>query len=104
MEIMTISFAEALLKRLKGQNVEIYSGDVAITRQYSQDSIMMKDVLRGKLIDAEGELLILEYTDLITLNTTLVYINAWNVRAIVKPENALSMTDIFNSEHERVKK
>lgn len=101
---MEKSFAEIILKRLKNKMIEVYSGDTGTTRQYAQDSVTLKEVIRGKLIDAEGELLVVEVIDNYTKNKNHVYINAWNVKSVVEPKNGLSVTDIYNGEHERVLK
>lgn len=98
------SFAESIVRRLKNKIVEIYSGDTGTTRQYSQDSVTLKEVIRGTIVDAEGELLVIEVTNKETYGVNLVYINAWNIRIIVEPKNGMSITDIYNGEHERIKK
>lgn len=100
----TSSFAEALMRRLMGKIIEIYSGDTGVTRQYSQDTVTMKEVIRGRLVGAEGELLIIEILDDNNISVNVVYINAWNIRSVIEPKNGYSITDIYKAEHERVRK
>ena len=97
-----ISFAEAILRRLKGKMVEVYSGDNAVTRQYSDSTVTMKEVIRGIVVDAEGELLVLKVASDTTEN--LAYVNAWNVRSIIEPKHGLSIIDMYSGEFERVRK
>lgn len=101
---ITSSFAEALAHRLLGRMIEIYSGDTGVTRQYSQDTVTMKEVIRGKLVGAEGEMLIIEIQDDNNKLVNTVYVNAWNIRSAIEPKNGYSITDIYKAEHERVRK
>ena len=96
------TFAESLLNRLKGKVVEVYSGDTATTRLYSDVNVSLKDVIRGELQDAEGEWLIIKVN---TVNgSNLVYVNTWNIHSVVEPKNGVSMVDVYTMEHEKVRK
>lgn len=101
---MSNSYAEVLFGRLKNKNVEVYSGDTGTTRQYSQDTVTMKEVIRGLFVEAVGDAIMLEVSDNSNTTTNIVYINAWNVKTIVELKNGLSVTDIYNGEHVKVKK
>ncbi len=93
-------YVESVLPYLRGKFVEIYTGSSAKTRKYSDFDQNQKEVIRGILKDGSHDLLILEVTDRLG-NSNNVYINGWAVRAIVEPQNSISIIDVYVDEHEK---
>ncbi len=91
------TFVEIAASFLKGKNIELYAGTSGRSRAYSDFEVQQKEVIRGVLKDAIGELLIVEVAD--GPNTNLVYINGWSVVAIVEPKNGMSMVNIYVDEN-----
>jgi hypothetical protein len=91
-------YAAAVIVHLKDQLVEIYSGDVKTTTKFAEQDVEHKNVIRGKLIAAVGDSLIV----LVEKNgrNAKVFVNAWGVRAIVALEEKLYIKDIYEDEYE----
>lgn len=102
-----MSFIDGL-KELLGEQVEIYCGQSKRTLKFSDYDIMQKTVIRGKLVDLQGDCLVVECERLITEDNmphkNRIYINTWSVTAICVPDNYLSITDMFIDEHKKQKK
>jgi len=96
-------YVESILPYLKGKFVEVYAGSSAKTRKYSDYEQNQKEVIRGILKDGSHDLLIVEVTDRLG-NSNDVYINGWSVRAIVEPQNGISIIDVYVDEHEKQNK
>lgn len=92
-----ISFAESVLPFLKDKNVEIYTGSSEKERHYSDYDSVQKEVIRGTLKDAKGDMLIVEVT--INHKTNLIFVNCWMVVAIIEPKNGISMDDSYCDAH-----
>lgn len=99
---MSLTFAEAVAKQLNNQEVEIYLGDMGMIRVYSQHQEPMKEVIRGSVVGASGDMLILE------INRdglkTKVYLNGWNIKTVIRVNTEFSTIDMYNSEADRIKK
>lgn len=96
------TYVEIAASFLKGKNVEVYAGTSGRSRAYSDFEVQQKEVIRGVLKDAIGELLIMEVTD--GSNTNLVYVNGWSVVAIVEPKNKMSIVNIYVDENTKQRK
>lgn len=91
-------YAAAVIVHLKDQFVEIYSGDVKTTTKFAEQDIEQKNVIRGKLVAAVGDSLVV----LVEKNgrSAKVFVNCWGVRAIVALEEKLYIKDIYEDEYE----
>lgn len=96
-----VGYAEAVLHYLKDKTVEVYVGTFDKTRKYYDFDQQVKQVLRGILKDANGELLILEIKDPLG-NNNLVYLNGSNIISIVEPYNGMATMDIYVDEKQKV--
>ncbi len=96
------SFAESIFERLGGKRVEVFTGTSSKTREYVDFSYSTKEVIRGNLVDAEGDLLTLEVSG--PEGANLVYINAWFVTAIMEPKNKVSIVDVYCDEYDKQSK
>ncbi|HVI41803.1 MAG TPA: hypothetical protein VM577_14215 [Anaerovoracaceae bacterium] len=90
------TFAEAVANRLRDQGVEIYCGDSGETHKFSDTESTEKSIIRGIVKDALGDCLILEVTK--QGLTATVYMNAFNIRAIVPMSDSLYIKDIYDDE------
>lgn len=99
---MEKTFVESVASYLKGKNVEVYAGTSSKSRAYSDFEVQQKEVIRGILKDAIGELLIIEVDN--GINTNVVYVNGWSVVAILEPQNGISIIDVYVDEHTKQKK
>lgn len=97
------TFSEAVYERLKGKFVEVYGYTSSTTQYYSDLAANRKELIRGILIDCDGDLLVIEVT---TENNSknLVYLNGWGVQILIEPKNGISMVDVCVDEHEKVNK
>lgn len=97
---MSNSFGETLLSFLKDKQVEIYASSSSKQREYADYSVSYKEVIRGTLREATGDLMILEVSDH-RGNTNLVYVNCWTVTAVIEPKNGISIVDVYCDEHKK---
>lgn len=95
-----LSFAEAIFEKLQGKRVEVYTGSSSKTREYADFSYSTKEVVRGILKEASGDLIVLEVTGPEGA-TNLAYLNCWNVVAILEPKNKVSIVDIYGDEFDK---
>lgn len=93
------SYVESLLPFLQGKRVEVYTGGNSKDREYLDYTVSYKEVVRGKFIDAVGDVMILEISD--KGNTNLIYLNGWSITAVIEPKNKLSMFDAYSDEAEK---
>lgn len=95
------SFAELLCGHLQNELIEVYSGDNGTTRNYADYQETLKEVIRGTLMAAEGELLVLEVEH--EAGKGLVYVNAWNVRSVCRVKDG-TLTHIYQTESPKKRK
>lgn len=100
---MADSYVETLIPFLKGKKIEVYTGSSSKDREYSDHTIQYKEVIRGRFIDAIGDLLMIEISD-VEGRTNIVYVNSWVIVAIIEPKNKLSMFDAYCDESEKQEK
>jgi hypothetical protein len=87
------SYGELICKRLKDKKVEIFLGTNSKSHEYLDYSVSRKEVVRGIVRDAEGDLLIIEISK--HGQTNLVYLNIWNIYMVVEPKNSISIVDVY---------
>lgn len=100
---MADSYVETLVPFLKGKKIEVYTGGNAKDREYSDYTIQYKEVIRGIFVDAIGDVLMVEISD-VEGNSNVVYLNSWTIVAIIEPKNKLSMFDAYCDESEKQEK
>ena len=93
-----IGFSEALIGLLQDKFVEIYVGSSSEERMYSDFTVSRKEVIRGYLRAAYGELLVVEVIFPQTGKRNLVYLNSWSITSVVEPKVGASTTDIYHDE------
>jgi hypothetical protein len=91
-------FAAALLKHLKGKEIEINSGDIKTINKFAEQDINHKNVIRGLLEDACGDALLLAVKR--DGKYGRVFINVWSVKSVVPIEDDLFVKDIYDDEHD----
>lgn len=94
------SFVEGLVPFLKGKKVEVYTGGNSKDREYMDFTVSYKEVVRGKFVDAVGDVLIIEIQDGAG-NTNNIFLNTWCVTAVIEPKNRISMFDAYCDEAEK---
>lgn len=90
---MTETYGEAVYSQLKDRKVEIFLGSNSKSHEYLDYSVNQKEVIRGTLRNAVGDLLVVEVG--CGDRTNLAYINIWNVIMIVEPKNGISVIDVY---------
>lgn len=96
-----ISFAESVLPYLKDKQVEIYANSSALERRYADYCITQKEVIRGILKDASGDMFIVEVSSNDGTGNNVLYINCWHVTSIIEPKNGISITECYVDEHRK---
>jgi hypothetical protein len=91
-------FAAAILHHLKDQEVELYCGDVRTTRLFADYERAQKNVLRCVIKDALGDCLIVECNK--RQGSATVFVNVWAIKAIVRVNDPLFISDIFEDEEQ----
>src|SRR5271163_4101897 len=93
-------FSDELLTKYKGKILELYIGDQCETLNFDEFSVPMNCSIFGKLIDVLDRFIIIDcyYFDtrskkLMTGN--LIYINAFQIRAMSEVNGRGSLGDIF---------
>lgn len=97
---MAETFAESLLSYLKDKKVEVYANSSAKEREYADFSVTHKEVIRGVMRDARGDVILIEVTDKSGRNN-IVYVNGWSVTAVMEPKNGMSIVDVYCDEYEK---
>lgn len=95
------TYAEQLVFLLKEKTCEIHTGDTKHTQQYSDYSINKKSVVRGKIIEAYGDVLVM---DCITNSgeTTRAYINGYAI-SLVTEYDGRNVSNIYLDEDKQSK-
>jgi hypothetical protein len=97
--MITTSYSETLFKYLKDKNVEVYCGDNSRDQEYADFSVSSKSVIRGKLVNADGNCLMIETT--IDNKSNIIYINCRMITAVIEPKNKISIVDVYCDESAR---
>ncbi len=101
-EIKLHPYAAALLKHLKGQEVEINCGDIRTVVKFAEQDVNHKHVICGVLEDACGDsLIILSEKD---GKFARVFINVWSVKCVVQINDPLFIKDIYEEEYDNFAK
>lgn len=98
---MKKSFAESVLPFLKEKRVEIYANSSSLERTYADYHVTQKEVVRGILKDASGDMFIVEVSSNDGTRTNLIFINCWHVTSIIEPKNGIALTDSYVDEHKK---
>lgn len=94
---MAKTYAEAIFEKLKNKFVEVHTGDTRKVHQYADYTLERKSVIRGTLIDVDGDLLVVKALTK-TNKETIVYINGWGVTLVTDYEETTNITDIYQDE------
>jgi hypothetical protein len=94
------TYAEAIASRWEGKIVEIHTGDTRHSQQYVDYTINKKSIIRGKIIAADGDAIVINCL-LKNGNTTEAIINGWNIFVITEYNPGTNITDIYRDEDER---
>lgn len=98
---MTKTYSESILELLEGKMVEVHTGDTKHIQNYSDYTIYKKSVIRGKVVDANGDCLVLEcLTD--KGITTKAYLNGFGITTITEYDGN-NMCNIYLDEDSRIK-
>jgi len=91
------TYSEVVFEKLKNKLVEIHTGDTRKTHKYADYTLERKSVIRGYLLDVDGDMLTVKC---ITANgkETIVYVNGWGVTLITDYEETTNITDIYQDE------
>lgn len=93
---MKDDFTVVVCSCLKDQEIEIYCGDTGETHQFSETQVTKKNIIRGILLDAKGECLIVKVVK--DGKYATVYINSWSIKTIVPVKDPLFIMDIYDDE------
>jgi len=94
------AYAEAVIKYLKDQEVEIYCGTDKTILKFADYDVCQKNLIKGVLVDACGDCLIVECLKNGMKNT--IFLNCWAVYSIVPVrQGALRTKDMHVDEEER---
>lgn len=92
-------FASAALELYQDQVVEINTGETRTVLEFSDSSSYQKNVIRGKLVGALGDGLIVECV--CAGKTHKILINCWSIKAISAVKNNKSLTDFYVDEFQK---
>jgi hypothetical protein len=87
----THPYLAGLMLHLGGEMVEVFNGDSGTNLKFSEYDLPQKSVIRGKMIEAIGDCLILEIKD-----HTKVYLNAWAISSVVPLKDPLFIKDVYD--------
>lgn len=87
------TFAESLAKRLAGKHVELYLADSSRKLKFADFESNQNTVVRGKLVGAEGDILIIEcYSGPASAE---IYINGYHVIGAMERTAEINVDSIF---------
>lgn len=89
--------AVAALHRYQGKMIEINTGEIQTTLQYSDYDAAQKSLIRGKLVDAYADALILECD--IRGEKKEVMISCWSINAMAELDAVGSLSEIYIDEY-----
>ena len=103
---MSRGFAEAIYNRYKGQDVEIFTGNQTGTQLYNDFEMQEQSTISGKLIDADGDMLIVETTIQMPGNQVVceVAINGWAIESIVPQKYGIGLLTVYGGHRSKVRK
>lgn len=95
-------YAAAIIYHLKNKDVEIYQGDSRQTDTFKDFELSQKSIIRGKIVDAMGDCIIVECKT--NNGTNLAYLNCWSIHNIVPINGRVAIKDIYYNEEQRTNK
>ena len=93
LEGITGSYGEILLSVLKDEMVEVYFSSSAKSREFADFTVDQKEVIRGIFREAVGDVMVIEVVR--NGGSNMVFINCWTVTAVLKPQNGISIIDVY---------
>lgn len=90
---MSAGFVKVVASKLVGKTVEIYQGNTHETVLWGEREVERKTVIRGILVEALEECLVIEVTD--SGDTNHAYVNSWTVHSIIEVKNKMTIFDIY---------
>jgi hypothetical protein len=100
------TYSELVAEKLVGKIVEVHTGDTRHSHQYSDYTINKKSVVRGRLVESFGDVIVVDciLTDdrnKVLEGTVKVYINGWNVLLIAECKQTSTIANIYCDEDAR---
>jgi len=92
-DIILHGFAAALMNFYKNKIIEVNTGEIKTTHIMDQFQHEVKHLIRGELIDAFGDAIMLRC--LIKGGTKDIMINCWSINSVVETETPGSLTDVY---------
>jgi len=86
-------YAQAALDLYKDKYIEINTGEVSTTLLFADSQIGQKSIIRGVLIDAIGDGMIVECE--MKHGTKRVLINCWSIKSIVEIDGTGLTKDVY---------
>lgn len=99
MAIPLHGFAAAAMEMYEGHLVEVNTGESASTILFDQEEIALKHVVRGILINAIGDALIIKCT--VPGGFKTIMINCWSISSITSTNEPGMLKDCYHDEHSR---
>lgn len=87
-------YLAGLMFHLKDEMVEVFNGDSGTNLKFSEYEVPQKSVVRGKMIDAIGDCLILEVKQ--QNGIAKIYLNAWSISSVVPLNHPLFVKDVYS--------
>ena len=99
------SFAEVLAEELTGENVQLYTGESTGTTNYADYDVEQKAIIKGKIVGAKGQMLILDCVIITAMRTfnTRVYINGWYIKGASRLTDGVSIAMVFDNNETRMR-
>lgn len=90
-------FAAAVFERLGGELVEVNTGEIKSTLEFNQESIEVKNLVRGKLVDVVGDALVIECS--VPGGTKIIFINCWATTSVSGIKGPGLMKDCYFNDY-----
>lgn len=94
------TYSESIYDLLKGKWVEVHTGDTKHIQQYNDYTIYKKSVIRGKVVNAKGDVLVLDCISDKGI-TTKAYLNGFGITVITEFDGT-NMCDIYLDEDSKL--
>lgn len=90
-------FAAAVMELYGGQIVEINTGETSLSLLFDQENRTLKSLIRGRLVNAIGDALIVECD--VPGGKKTIALNCWGITAISPTNEPALMKDCYYDEH-----
>jgi len=102
------TYSELVASRLVGKLVEVHTGDTRHSHQYSDYTINKKSIIIGKLVEAIGDVIVIDCVLTDDRNKQVAgsvkaYVNGWNVLLIAECKQTTTVANIYADEDVRYK-